>query len=225
MLRKLRTGLTIVPLLWRLPSVKSISDSESAVDFAMKSRFIRPEQVRWEFRQLAAVVQELKPKAAMEIGTMRGGSLFALCRLSDARATVISLDLPGGRFGGGYHWFQAPIFRAFAGSNQSLYLIRGDSHDQGSKDKVQAALLGNQLDFLMIDGDHTYTGVRQDFEMYSPFVRRGGMVAFHDIVNHPSNTKCEVARFWNEIKHSFQNQEIIFDRGQGWAGIGILTVH
>jgi len=46
-------------------------------------------------------------------------------------------------------------------------------------------------DFLFIDGDHTYEGVEGDFEMYSPLVRRGGIIAFHDIVpGPPENVGC-----------------------------------
>ena len=32
----------------------------------------------------------------------------------------------------------------------------------------------------MIDGDHTYDGVQADFVCYSPKVRVGGLVLFHD---------------------------------------------
>jgi predicted O-methyltransferase YrrM len=58
--------------------------------------------------------------------------------------------------------------------------------------------------------------------MYAPLVRPGGVIVFHDIVEHPSELRCEVARFWNEIRHSFRHQEMIADRKQGWAGIGVL---
>jgi len=60
--------------------------------------------------------------------------------------------------------------------------------------------------------------------MYSPLVRKGGIIAFHDIVIHPLDTKCEVSRFWNEIKHRYVYTEIVKDWNQGWAGIGVLYV-
>ncbi len=52
----------------------------------------------------------------------------------------------------------------------------------------------------MIDGDHSYDGVKRDFEMYEPLVGEGKPIAFHDIVPHPQAPACEVDRFWNEIK-------------------------
>lgn len=80
------------------------------------------------------------------------------------------------------------------------------------------------VDFLFIDGDHTYDGVRADFEMYSPFVSDGGIVAFHDIADHPPDAGCEVSRYWKEIKQQYRHKEIIEDPRQGWAGLGVLYV-
>jgi predicted O-methyltransferase YrrM len=39
----------------------------------------------------------------------------------------------------------------------------------------------NNLDFVYIDGDHSYKGVKQDLENYYPKIRKGGVLAGHDI--------------------------------------------
>jgi hypothetical protein len=36
------------------------------------------------------------------------------------------------------------------------------------------------IDFLLIDGDHSYEAVRRDWEDWSPYVAQDGRVAFHD---------------------------------------------
>src|SRR5205085_10582223 len=36
------------------------------------------------------------------------------------------------------------------------------------------------IDLLMIDGDHSYEGVKRDWELFSPFVKKTGVVLFHD---------------------------------------------
>ncbi len=36
---------------------------------------------------------------------------------------------------------------------------------------------------LWIDGDHTYSGAKQDYEIFSPFLSEGAMVAFHDVMH------------------------------------------
>jgi predicted O-methyltransferase YrrM len=77
------------------------------------------------------------------------------------------------------------------------------------------------LDYLFIDGDHTYDGVKQDFEMYSPMVRPGGIIVFHDIVEHPSST-CKVDKFWAEVKQGRKHKEFVNDWKQGQYGIGVI---
>jgi len=38
----------------------------------------------------------------------------------------------------------------------------------------------NDLDFVYIDGDHSYEATKKDIELYYPKVRSGGLVAGHD---------------------------------------------
>ncbi|MEM4488736.1 MAG: class I SAM-dependent methyltransferase [Desulfurococcaceae archaeon] len=116
------------------------------------------------------------------------------------------------------------INESFAKERQRIHLIRADSHDPKTLEFVKRILGNGKLDFLFIDGDHTYEGVKRDFEMYSPLVRKGGIIAFHDIVEHPPETGCEVSRFWNEIKHSYNYLEIVKSWDQKWAGIGVIYV-
>jgi len=145
---------------------------------------IRPAQVYEEVLELAEIVADLRPRRVLEIGTARGGILFIWCRLASDDSTIVSVDLPGGPFGGGYPMWRTVLYKYFKKPRQKLHLIRGDSHDPRTLEKVKKILGGGELDFLFIDGDHTYEGVRRDFEMYSPLVRRGGVVAFHDIAPH-----------------------------------------
>jgi predicted O-methyltransferase YrrM len=103
-------------------------------------------------------------------------------------------------------------------------LIRADSHRQETKERVQRILGGELLDYLFLDGDHTYDGVRRDFEMYAPLVRKGGMIALHDIAVHKGREDCHVDKFWSEIKRDYRHQEIVENPEQGWAGLGVLFV-
>jgi len=144
--------------------------------------------------------------------------------VSDPSAKIISIDLPGGPFGGGYPCWKIPLYKSFAKDRQKIYLIRKDSHDLKTLEKVKEILKGEMLDFLFIDRDHSYEGVKKDFEMYSSIVRRGGIIAFHDIVPHPPDTGCEVSSLWNEIKHRYKHVEIVEDWKQNWAGIGVIYV-
>jgi cephalosporin hydroxylase len=105
-----------------------------------------------------------------------------------------------------------------------IYLLRRDSHDPKTLEEVKGILDGQKVDFLFIDGDHTYNGVKQDFEMYSPLVKEGGIIAFHDIVCHDPSENVGVPEFWNLIKNKYKHLEIVYDWNQKWAGIGVLYV-
>jgi len=77
---------------------------------------------------------------------------------------------------------------------------------------------------LFIDGDHSYDGVRADFENYAPLVRPGGLIAFHDVdsASHPAS---EVDRLWKQLRDLYDAREIIDtanDEQSGRYGIGVL---
>jgi len=203
----------------RLPKDQSVSE---IVNFAMRERAIAVQQVPSEIMAFATMVAELRPKTILEIGTSRGGSLFILCRLSAPDGTIISVDMPGAGYGEAYTPAHARLFELFPSKGQNLSLVKADSHSPATRSRVDMLLAGKKVDLLFIDGDHSYEGVKKDFEMYSPLVADGGVIAFHDIAVHTKFAHCEVDRFWNEIKPVFRHREIIDDPKQGWAGIGIL---
>ncbi|MEM0488944.1 MAG: class I SAM-dependent methyltransferase [Candidatus Bathyarchaeia archaeon] len=185
---------------------------------------IAPFQIKEEIAQLLNLLADLKPKTLLEIGTASGGTLFLFCQVAEPDATIISVDLPGGPFGGGYPEWRIPLYMLFAKERQRIHLVRADSHDPKTLEIVKNILSDRKLDFLFIDGDHTYEGVKRDFEMYSPLVRRGGIIAFHDIVPGPSENVGGVPTFWNEIKKNFTYNEIVKDWRQRGYGIGVIYV-
>jgi predicted O-methyltransferase YrrM len=196
---------------------------EETIDYCI-DRPILMTQVRSEAVALGKMLASRAPACSLEIGTNYGGTLLLLCNVSSPRAKIISVDLPLGRFGGGYPRRKIPLYRKFPKSGQQLHLIRADSHLEETKGRVIRILNGELLDYLFIDGDHTYEGVRRDFEMYAPLVRSGGMIALHDIAVHNRDTECQVDKFWSEVKNKYRHQEIVENAKQGWAGLGILFV-
>jgi predicted O-methyltransferase YrrM len=112
------------------------------------------------------------------------------------------------------------LYRSFARDRQKIELVRGNSHQASSVEAVERVLRNRQVDVLFIDGDHTYEGVKKDFELYSPMMRKGGLIAFHDITPSLNNSEIEVPQFWNELRDAYENLEIKFQQDE--AGIGIL---
>lgn len=208
--------------------MEKIDDLYKAVSFAFSFRYltfsISPFQVEYEITKLLEILNELRPRYILEIGTAQGGTLFLFSRVADPKALIISVDLPGGAFGGGYPEWKMPLFIGFARDDQRIELLRADSHAPSTLGKVKDILGDDPLDFLFIDGDHTYDGVKKDFEMYSPLVREGGIIAFHDIVPGPPENVGGVPRFWAEVKRSYRHLEIVKSWNQGGYGIGVIYV-
>lgn len=175
-----------------------------------------------ELTGLLSLVMPMKPKLVVEIGTARGGVLYGLCRISAKDAKIVSIDLPGGNFGGGYSEEEQLVMARYGMNGQSVQFLRLDSHKQDTKKKLATMLGGKKIDFLFIDGDHTYEGVAMDYKMYRPMVRKGGIIAFHDILPHPNLLSCQVDKFWKEVKKGRKTKEFIDAEDKTWGGIGVV---
>jgi len=182
-------------------------------------------QVESEYCEMVGLVANLRPRVVLEIGTAKGATLLAWSRI--ASELVISVDLPGGIHGGGYPKGKEKLYRKFAIGRPGVEVMtfREDSHSLDTCERVKKVLAGRTIDFLFIDGDHTYKGVSCDFELWRPLVTPGGYVAFHDILQHSEVPDCEVDRFWAEVKKQYpRHLEIVNDVNQGWGGIGVLEL-
>jgi predicted O-methyltransferase YrrM len=188
--------------------------------FQFSGEFLQPIQVEEELVKLVEDVTRLRPATIVEIGTSMGGTLYLWTRLAPPDALIISVDLPGGKFGGGYSPLRTPLYRRFARERQRLHLMRANSHEPSTITELKRLLGGRAVDFLFIDGDHTYEGVKQDWEMYSPLVRPGGLVAFHDVAGNYDDT--QVKKLWDAVKAGYSHREYML-HPRGFYGIGVLV--
>lgn len=165
--------------------------------------------------------KSINVKNFMEIGTDQGGTFAIWSKLSED-GIRISLDLPHGNFGRiGYDVNKRDNYLRSLGSNVTM--IHGSSHDEALKELVKEKIGNEKLDFLFIDGDHTYEGVKQDFEMYKEFVKPGGWIGFHDIkdTEFHRNADCRVDILWNEL----EGEKIEFvDNSSSYGGIGFIKM-
>jgi cephalosporin hydroxylase len=215
----IRNMLRAHPAFWEPGFWKSVSLAREA------QRRGAMQKLR-ELAPLIALLRRRSPRVVVEVGTARGGTFYAWCQVADPNALLVSIDLPGGPFGGGYTADDIPTFRRYGRPEQELHFIRADSHEKETRVMLEKILAGRDVEFLMIDADHTYEGVRRDFEMYAPLVGPGNPIAFHDTLPHPEDSSSEVDRFWNEIREAYRHMEFL-DRGSEplgpqYGGIGVL---
>ncbi len=195
---------------------------EEVVDWAMNFGgggyfTIKTLQIPSEITRLARTVAEIKPKIIIEIGTARGGTLLIWSSLASEQA--ISCDLV-------HHGAQRPLLEALPppGSKCKVKLLTGNSHEAAFKQRVAQELNGRKADFLFIDGDHTEAGVAADYNDYKEFVRPGGIIAFHDIVENQPFPTNQVYHLWKKIKPKAVTEEFVNDPKQCGFGIGIVRV-
>lgn len=158
-----------------------------------------------EFYGLLEEIEKVSPKVILEIGILRGG-IISYYR---DKVKVMGIEMTG---------------------NYPDDVIIGDSHSDNTLNEVKKRLNGQELDVLFIDADHSYEGCKKDYEMYAPLVRKGGIVAFHDIIQNgwhkeaweQCQEKIQVWKLWEELKAEIPYKEIVHDKS--WAGIGVLYV-
>ena len=219
--------LKIIKMIKLTIIIKSVPENcniEKLVDFASSPRndVIKLHQIKFEIIRLLGIIRGNQPKIILEIGTFNGGTLFLFSRIANKDALLISIDLPKRKFGNFQFDWKTPLIKRFSLPHQKLKLIRANSHKTSTFYQVKKILNGKKLDFLFIDADHTYEGVKKDFEMYSPLVKPGGIIAFHDIVPPSSDLTNTVHKFWKQIKNEFNVEEIIENSNQVVGGIGVL---
>lgn len=203
----------------------TVEAGPSAVLITLRAKRRGAKQKLREFGPLVRLIRKRRPSVVVEIGTMHGGTLWAWCQSASSDALLVSIDLPGGAFGGGYSDAEAEHLEGYPRPGQTLELIRANSHDPATAAQLRKVLGSRTIDLLFIDADHSYEGVARDYEMYAPLVGPGGLIAFHDVLAcRPEDG--EVSRFWQEVRDRYQYCEFtdphdLSWRGQ-WGGIGVL---
>ena len=181
-------------------------------EIAMKSKASQgPDEMEWLLNKVGAI----KPKVIVEIGVHLGHSMKAW---QDAFKPKRMVGIDGET--------NETIEDYIKSKRLKANFLIADSHDQSTLEAVSVYLGGEKVDFLFIDGDHSYEGVKQDYEMYSPLVRKGGIIAFHDagITDHPL---VDVYKYWRDVtaKNKPQAGKQNFDFiHQDSNGVGILYV-
>ena len=158
------------------------------------------------------IIEKRNIKWFVEIGTSLGGSALFYSYSLPSDCTIVLID-ESCRINSDFE-------QQIKMNCPRLYKISGSSHSQEVYDKLVNMLQNKSIDFLHIDGDHSYEGVKADFHDYYNLVSKGGLIALHDIHAIP-----EVVKFWNELKKSnkYRTEEIpeSFNR-RIYANIGIV---
>ena len=172
-----------------------------------------------------SLIRVLKPKRVLCVGS-RFGYIPAICALAckdnqkgkvdfvDASYSQDSFTDKDRHWGGVGFWKGSDPQKHFARFGLSGYIKVHVTTSREFKKKFSRRKWG----YIHLDGDHSYKGVKQDYDRFWSKLEKGGFMAFHDInTNLDNDLNYGVDQFWQEIKKEKASFEL-----PGSNGVGIL---
>lgn len=128
----------------------------------------------------------------IEVGSWMGASTCFIAGGLKGRAKIHAVDNFQGlsTCGEDAAWYNRH-FKSL-GHNSTLDIFKRNFADLGFADRAEPVVsdslaaaqslvaLKGRVDFIFIDGDHSYEACKADILAWSPYVKRGGVIAFHD---------------------------------------------
>jgi predicted O-methyltransferase YrrM len=145
-----------------------------------------------EAEQICLARQALGRREVIVIGVAYGVSSRTLRRAMDPAGTLTGIDVH--RPGAVSEQVQRLIMLKEVGKVPHGRFVL----EQRPSAEVAAGWT-TPIDFLFIDGDHTWEGIDADWRNWSPFVTVGGIVALHDSRQMPGRPLLDSARYTAEV--------------------------
>ncbi|WP_321879083.1 class I SAM-dependent methyltransferase [Paraburkholderia bannensis] len=164
------------------------------------------------------IIQAVKPRVFVELGSHFGFSYLAFCQ------AVLALNLPTRCFAvdtwvGDDHagFYGNEVFDQLNINNEKSY----SSFSRLMRMRFDEALpcfSDGEIDLLHIDGRHGYEDVLEDFSTWLPKMSDRGIVLLHDI--NVRKHEFGVWKLWQELIPKFPNFEFFHGHGLGVLGVG-----
>lgn len=165
---------TTEPLEWL--SRERLKGLDCIIDAMRETELLQAAQ---ELVWLYPFFKKLNPRTVLEIGVHQGGTMMVwhgFCKLLPKikNRLFVGVDINTSKIRPNIHTaYTTKIVSVDTMANHAMAL-------------VETALEGREVDFLYIDGEHKYEFVKNDYEKFSPLVRSGGIIAFHDVAQFES---------------------------------------
>jgi predicted O-methyltransferase YrrM len=129
---------------------------------------------------ISLLISTLKPKKIFEIGTFNGRTTINMALNQPKDGEVVTLDLPTNETKLPLAETEEKYILGKDGRRQThaqIKQIYGDSADYDFTDYI------DRVDFMFVDGSHSYEYTTNDSKVAYNLVRRGGYILFHDYGN------------------------------------------
>ena len=153
----------------------------------------------------ASLINNLKPEQILCIGSKKGfiPAICAMACKNNKHGAIDFVDAAKDRndknsWGGTAFWKKVNPNKHFSLFNLNKYIT---THIMTSR-QFAKKYPKRKFDYIYIDADHSYKGIKFDYQTFWPRLTVGGIIAFHDIKIKGLNQGVEygVWKLWKEIK-------------------------
>lgn len=164
------------------------------------------------------LIENLKPRSFVEMGTHNGISYFAFCEaISQLKIETkcIAVDNWIGDSQAGI--FDESVFTNFVENNKKYSSF--SSYIKSDFDKALVEIEDNSIELLHIDGFHSYNQVSTDFRLgLEKIDKEKGIILLHDINEY--QITFGVNKFWRELESEYKTMRFNHGHGLGVVMIG-----
>jgi predicted O-methyltransferase YrrM len=176
---------------------------------------------------MGAYAKFINARNIVEIGVQNGDCATFL---------VDAVTINGGKYYGYDIWESIGVYNSdnvdvddirhkliMEGYNSNFYkLTKINTHSEEFKDVLYNDTNG-VIDFAFIDGDHSYEGVKRDFETIYPMLSEEGSIAFHDTYSHAGCRKFVLDLYEKYNDGTFDIINLPYGGGHARFGLTILV--
>jgi len=168
------------------------------------------------------LIRSLKPKRLLCIGSRHGyipAIMAQACK--DSKIGLVDFVDAGFDQDEANHWTGVGYWKTDKGINCfnryglndwiKLHIMKSEKYIKQNSCKYK---------YIYIDGDHSYEGVKKDFQMCWPLLENGGFMVFHDInvVGKKVEGEYGVHKLWGELKSKYKGIQFV----NAYSGLGLI---
>jgi len=170
-------------------------------------------------RVIHSLIVFTERKTIVEIGVQHGFTTYMLCEAAkQTGGQVYAIDKKVYEINEHRHNAEHNLKQWGC---QNVKFIQADTQDKGFKQDFTEHM--EEIDLAFIDGDHSYNGLKNDFDLVYPKLTKDGIIIFHDTLQIDGCREFLLDLHTKYNDGTFDIISLPFGYGESRAGLSILT--